>query len=61
MVLIESYLTGVLYDHFRLIYTCIGMKRIGFGKFEINDISPFTCCCFFTMYFVKRVSLKRVY
>ena len=59
MILIQSFLTRALYDAgfwtyilygYLNIYTCIwkkGVKAHEFQLSEVDDTSPFTCCCFF--------------
>ena len=63
VILIEFFLVGVLYDCFKFIYAYLNewdkvCKRYGCLKMVIQ---AHLHVCFFTIFLIKRASLKRFY
>ena len=64
MILIKSFLTGVLYDSFRLIYTYVNevdKVRECYSCLEIMMQARLHVVFFFTVFIIKRASFKRFY
>ena len=63
MILVKSFLTGILYDCFKIIYASIneGDKVRGCYSCSKMIVQAYLHVGFFTIFFIKRASLKRFY